>query len=90
MFGALSHGMGSACNHERQRQLGHQWSKFWWGDSGRTTRLCRGCSLGARGLWIEILAVCATPPKDRDIFFINGMPPTVQEMADMFGKNETE
>ena len=65
---------------------GHQWSKFWWGD-WQNDKALQGCSLGARGLWIEILAVCHASERP-GYFLINGMPPTVQEMADMFGKTK--
>ena len=65
---------------------GHQWSKFWWGD-WQNDKALQGCSLGARGLWIEILAVCHASERP-GYFLINGMPPTIQEMADMFGKTK--
>ena len=65
---------------------GHSWSKFWWSD-WQSDKALQSCSLGARGLWIEILAVCHASEKP-GYFLINGEPPTIQEMADMFGRTK--
>jgi hypothetical protein len=65
---------------------GHSWSKFWWSD-WQSDKALQSCSLGARGLWIEILAVCHASERP-GYFLINGEPPTIQEMADMFGRTK--
>ena len=65
---------------------GHSWSKFWWSD-WQSDKALQSCSLGARGLWIEILAVCHASEKP-GYFLNNGEPPTIQEMADMFGRTK--
>jgi len=65
---------------------GHSWSKFWWSD-WQNDKALQSCSLGARGLWIEILAVCHASERP-GYFLINGEPPTIEQMADMFGKTK--
>jgi hypothetical protein len=63
---------------------GHHWSKFCWAD-WQNDKALQSCSLAARGLWIEILAVCHASERP-GYFLINGEPPTIEAMANMFGK----
>ena len=35
---------------------GQRWSKFWWGD-WQNDKALRLCSIGARGLWMEMLCI---------------------------------
>jgi len=63
---------------------GHTWSKFWWRDHQGDAAL-RMCSLAARGLWVELLALCHASEKP-GYLLVNGAPPTVNELADMLGK----
>ncbi len=59
------------------------WSKFWWQDWQRDPAL-RACSLAARGLWMEILAVAheGDPPGH---LTINGNPPSNRQIAAIAG-----
>ncbi len=59
------------------------WSKFWWQDWQRDPAL-RGCTLAARGLWMEMLAVAheGDPPGH---LTINGNQPTDKQISAIAG-----
>lgn len=63
---------------------GHRWSKFWWCDWQNDKALQR-CSLAARGLWIEMLAICHDSERP-GYLLINGEPPDDEALADILGK----
>jgi hypothetical protein len=65
---------------------GHHWSKFCWAD-WQNDKALQSCSLAARGLWMEIMAVCHASERP-GYFLINGDQPTIEAMANMFGKTK--
>lgn len=65
-----------------------RWSKFWWQDWQRDPAL-RMCSLSARGLWMEMLAIMhdAEPCGH---FLVNGKIPSDRQIAAVVGSTERE
>lgn len=62
---------------------GLRWSKFFWQDWQKDKAL-QGCSLAARGLWMEILCVA----HDADPYghlVLNGKAPTAKQLGSIFG-----
>jgi len=59
------------------------WSKFYWADWRSDTNL-RMCSLGARGLWMELLGIMHDSSEYGHLL-INGKAPTDQQLAVMCG-----
>src|SRR5690349_15309183 len=60
---------------------GHRWSKFWWCDWQNDPGL-RMCSLEARGLWIELLAIAHQSDRPGYVL-VNGKPPTNKEISSL-------
>ncbi len=66
----------------------HRWTKFWWQDWQRDPAL-RMCSPGARGVWMDMLAICSDAhPKGH--LLVNNRPPTVRQLASVFGCSENQ
>lgn len=66
----------------------HRWSKFWWQDWQRDPAL-RACSIAARGLWIEMLAI-AHEGAPRGHVTINSKPASPKQIARVAGISERE
>ena len=66
----------------------HRWSKFWWADWMRDPSL-RSCSLAARGLWMDMLAIAfdGTP---RGHVTIGRGPATAKQLATIAGITEKQ
>lgn len=67
---------------------GHRWSKFWWRDHQGDAAL-RMCSLGARGLWMELLCIAHDADPVGHVL-INGRQPTPRQIAGIVGANERD
>ena len=65
-----------------------RWSKFWWQDWRSDTAL-RVCSLSARGLWIEMLALMHEA-KPRGHLLVNEKAPDARRLAALVGSTERE
>ena len=63
---------------------GHRWSKFWWCD-WQNDKSLQACSFAARGLWVELLGLCHGSERP-GYLLVNGVPPTINDLADMLGK----
>lgn len=64
----------------------HRWSKFWWQDWQRDPAL-RSCSVAARGLWMDMLAI-AFDGAPRGHVTIGGKPATTKQLATIAGISE--
>ena len=66
----------------------HRWSKFWWADWMRDPSL-RSCSVAARGLWMDMLAIAfdGTP---RGHVTIGRNPATPKQLATIAGITEKQ
>jgi len=62
---------------------GLRWSKFFWQDWQKDKPL-QGCSLAARGLWMEILCL-AHDAEPYGHLLLNGKSPTVKQLGSIFG-----
>jgi hypothetical protein len=67
---------------------GHRWSKFWWADWQSDAAL-RMCSLGARGLWMELLCLAHEADPVGQVL-VNGRQPTPRQLAAIVGASERE
>jgi hypothetical protein len=67
---------------------GHRWSKFWWADWQSDAAL-RMCSLGARGLWMELLCLAHEAEPVGQVL-VNGRQPTPRQLAAIVGASERE
>jgi hypothetical protein len=61
----------------------YRWSKFVWKDWSSDPAL-RSCSLGARGLWMDLLCLCHEG-EPRGYLTIGGRAPSVGEIAKLVG-----
>jgi hypothetical protein len=61
----------------------YRWSKFVWKDWSSDPAL-RSCSLGARGLWMDLLCLCHDG-EPRGYLTIGGRAPSVGEIAKLVG-----
>lgn len=59
----------------------HRWSKFWWQD-WQGDKCLRRCSIGARGLWMEMLCI-AHECEPYGHLRLNGQPLNAADLADM-------
>lgn len=66
----------------------HRYSKFWWQD-WRNDAALQVCSLAARGLWIEMLAIAHEGDPVGHVT-INGKPPTPKQVAAIVRSTEKE
>jgi hypothetical protein len=66
----------------------HRWSKFWWADWMRDPSL-RSCSVAARGLWMDMLAI-AFDGAPRGYITIGGRPATPRQLATIAGITEKQ
>lgn len=64
------------------------WSKFYWSD-WRSDPALRVCSLAARGLWIEMLAIM-NEAKPVGSLVVNGKPLSVDQLASLVGRSGEE
>ena len=67
---------------------GTTWSKFYWAD-WRSDPALRLCSAAARGLWIEILCLCAESDEP-GMLLVKGRAPSLPQLASLVAMSETE
>lgn len=65
------------------------WFKFYPGD-WRNNLALQGCSLAARGLWIEILAIVRAAPREGVLADAQGRPLSVERIAAMVNASKEE
>nr|WP_321985352.1 hypothetical protein [uncultured Lichenicoccus sp.] len=73
---------------EKPEQRADNWSKFWWKDWQNDLAL-KSCSLAARGLWIEMLAVMHAAEVEGHLL-IAGRKVTVKQLAGIINAPERE
>lgn len=64
------------------------WSKWYWRDWQSDPKL-RVCSLAARGLWAEMLAIM-DQAEPRGFLLVNGRRPSFAQLARLVGSTEAE
>src|ERR1700735_3171018 len=65
-----------------------RWSKFYWADWRSDPKL-RMCSLGARGLWMELLSLMHSSDEFAHLL-VNGNSPSEQQLAILCGASVAE